>query len=73
MTRAALKTLTYGVMHFAVAVCVAYALTGSLAIALGIGAIEPMVQTLFYALHERAWGWAERPRAHAPALAAMTS
>ena len=51
----ALKPLSYGVMHLAVAMAVAFALTGSWAVALGIGLIEPLVQTVFYALHERVW------------------
>lgn len=51
----ALKTLTYGLMHFAVAVTVAYALTGSLRAALAIGIIEPIVQTLFFTIHDRYW------------------
>jgi len=50
-----LKTVTYGAMHFTVAVAVAYAISGNWQIALGIGLIEPVVQTIFYALHERAW------------------
>lgn len=49
------KTLTYGTMHFVVAVAVAYALTGDWRIAFGIGTIEPLVQTLAYTLHERVW------------------
>ena len=49
------KTLTYGSMHFVVAVAVAYAISGSWQVALGIGLIEPIVQTLFYNLHERVW------------------
>ena len=49
------KTVTYGIMHLVVAVAVAYAISGSWQIALGIGLIEPFVQTLFYNLHERAW------------------
>ena len=49
------KTLTYGSMHFVVAVAVAHAISGSWQIALGIGLIEPVVQTLFYNLHERVW------------------
>ena len=53
--RSLLKTLTYGIMHLTVAVAVAYALTGSIAIALSIGLIEPFVQTIFYNLHERVW------------------
>ncbi len=59
------KPLTYAVMHFTVAVTVAFAVTGSWAAALGVGIIEPMIQTVFYALHERAWSrWSlTRPRA----------
>ena len=55
MIRAVTKTSTYAIMHFIVAVSVAYALTGDLAIALGIGLIEPAVQTIAYAVHERVW------------------
>ena len=32
-----------------------YALTGNALVALTIGFIEPAVQTIAYALHERAW------------------
>ena len=53
--RQAVKTVTYALMHFVVAVAVAYALTGDVAIALSIGLIEPTVQTIAYAVHERAW------------------
>ena len=49
------KTVTYSLMHVTVAVCVAYALSGSLAIALSIGLIEPMVQTCTFYFHERGW------------------
>ena len=51
----ALKTVTYGVMHFTVAVIVAYALTRDIRIALAIGLIEPMVQTVFFTVHDRLW------------------
>lgn len=59
----ALKTATYGLMHFAVAVAVAFALTGSLGLALAIGIVEPLVQTVFFALHDRAWSRLEARRA----------
>lgn len=49
------KTGTYALTHFVVAVTVAFALTGDALIALSIGLIEPAVQTLAYAIHERAW------------------
>ncbi len=49
------KPFTYSVMHLCVAVTVAFALTRDWRIALGVGVIEPMVQTLAYTLHEAAW------------------
>ena len=54
------KTLTYSLTHFVVAVSVAYALTRDWRTALAVGLIEPMVQTIAYALHERAWVLAEQ-------------
>ena len=57
----AMKTVTYGVMHFVVAVTVAFAVTGSWVAAIGVGVIEPLIQTVAYTLHEKAW--ARRPRA----------
>lgn len=59
----ATKTLTYGVMHFAVAVSVAFALTGDLRLALAIGAVEPLVQTVFFTLHDRLWTRIEAAKA----------
>lgn len=49
------KTMTYGVMHLTVATAVAYGITGDWRVALGIGLIEPAVQTVAYVLHENAW------------------
>ncbi len=60
MPRIALKTATYGVMHFVVAVAVTFALTRNWHAALAVGLIEPLVQTVFYALHDRAWARIER-------------
>ncbi|MCE2926283.1 MAG: DUF2061 domain-containing protein [Rickettsiales bacterium] len=54
------KTLTYCLMHFAVAIAVAYAISGSWEIALAIGIIEPLVQTFFFNMHERGWNKASR-------------
>ncbi len=55
MVRNIAKTATYSVMHLSVAVTVAYALSGDWRIALSIGVIEPMVQTVAYAVHEKVW------------------
>jgi uncharacterized membrane protein len=43
-------------MHLVVAFIVAWAVSGNLAVAMAISLIEPMVQTVFYALHEKLWG-----------------
>lgn len=51
----ALKTVTYGLMHFTVAVIVAFAITRDIRIALAIGIVEPLVQTLFFTVHDRIW------------------
>lgn len=51
----AMKTASYALMHFTVAIAVAFALTGSWAAALAIGMIEPVVQTVAYTFHEKAW------------------
>ncbi|MDX2072878.1 MAG: DUF2061 domain-containing protein [Alphaproteobacteria bacterium] len=49
------KTATYCAMHFTVAIIVAYALTSDWRIALSVGIIEPLVQTVFFNMHERGW------------------
>ena len=66
----ALKTVTYGLMHFTVAVTVAFVLTGSLRTALAIGVIEPLVQTVFFTLHDRIWSRIEARRARTRPAAA---
>jgi uncharacterized membrane protein len=50
-----MKTTTYGVAHMCVAIAVAWAISGDLVVALGIGLIEPFVQTGVFALHD--WFW----------------
>ncbi len=49
------KTATYALMHIVVAAAVAYAITGSWAAAIAISLVEPLVQTVAYFFHERAW------------------
>lgn len=49
------KPLTYAAMHLIVAMAVAFALTGSWAVALGVGMVEPLIQTVAYSAHENAW------------------
>ncbi|WP_082526076.1 DUF2061 domain-containing protein [Brevundimonas sp. Root1279] len=59
----ALKTVTYGLMHFTVAVTVAFALTQNIRLALAIGIIEPLVQTVFFTVHDRIWTRIEAKKA----------
>lgn len=61
--RLVLKTTTYGITHIAVATAVAYAITGNLAMAIGIGLIEPIVQTGVFALHDYLWERDKQPKA----------
>ena len=58
----AFKTMTYSLMHLSVAMTVAFLLTRSWHAALAIGLIEPLVQTVAYTLHERAWARAGATR-----------
>lgn len=59
MTRVALKSSTYAVMHLVVAIIVAYALTRDWRIALAVGLVEPFVQTIFFTIHDRIWARVE--------------
>ncbi|GMM92617.1 DUF2061 domain-containing protein [Qipengyuania sp. MTN3-11] len=49
------KTGSYAVMHLMVAITVAYLLTRDWRAALAIGLIEPLVQTVAFYFHDRAW------------------
>lgn len=60
--RFAMKTLTYATMHLTVAVAVAWVLTRDWRIALAVGLVEPLVQTVAFTLHERAWAKADARR-----------
>ncbi|MCI5050448.1 MAG: DUF2061 domain-containing protein [Rickettsiales bacterium] len=53
--RLAMKTVSYGLVHVVVATVVAYSLTQDLAVSLGIGLIEPLVQTVVFAIHDYVW------------------
>jgi len=56
-----MKTLSFAALHFGVAFTVAYALTGSVAVATGIGLIEPIANTVAFYFHERAWRRVDGP------------
>lgn len=67
--RLAMKTVSYGITHVAVATAVAYVLTGNLAAAIGIGLIEPIIQTGVFTVHELLWETRGKLPPPAPALA----
>ena len=65
------KTASYYVMHIGVALVVAYAVTGSLAISVTLSLVEPTVQAVAFFFHEKAWQrLARRPAPQPEALVA---
>ena len=68
-----MKTLTFAILHFGVAFSVAYALTGSIGISSTVALVEPIVNTVVFFFHERAWQRIERKRRQKQGLqAALT-
>lgn len=49
------KTLSFAVIHFTVAFLVAYLLTGDILLGSLIAMIEPIVNTVAFYFHEKAW------------------
>lgn len=50
-----IKTMTFACVHFSVAFTVTYLLTGSWVLGGLIALVEPMVNTVAYFFHEKAW------------------
>ena len=57
-----IKTITFAMLHFSVAFSVAYILTGSIGISSAVALIEPMVNTVVFYFHEKAWNRYERQK-----------
>lgn len=55
MKRDLLKTGSFALLHFSVGFGVAYLISGSLPVALGVALIEPAVNTVVFFFHERIW------------------
>lgn len=53
--RSVLKAVTYRVLGTITTGILAYAVTGDLRVSVTISALEPLVKTAVYYLHERAW------------------
>lgn len=55
------KTISFAVMHFAIAFSVAYLLSGSFVIGGAIAIVEPAVNTVGYYFHEKLWSHKAEP------------
>lgn len=53
------KTISFAIMHFTVAFGVAYMLTGDVVIGGAVALVEPMVNTVAFYFHEKAWNRAQ--------------
>ena len=49
------KTITFAIMHFAVAFTVTYLLTGSMVVGGLVALVEPAVNTVAFYFHEMVW------------------
>ena len=63
-----IKTITFAMLHFGVAFSVAYVLTGSIGISSAVALIEPMVNTVVFYFHEKAWNRYERKKSKKQAI-----
>ena len=54
------KTITFALTHFMVAVTVAYWLTGDLLVGGLIAMVEPAINTVAYFFHEKLWARCQR-------------
>ncbi|HEV7287652.1 DUF2061 domain-containing protein [Sphingomonas sp.] len=68
MSRDLTKTFTYLSIHLTVGFSVAYAFTGSIALAGGIALIEPCINAVAFFFHERAWQRFDARRREAGAI-----
>jgi uncharacterized membrane protein len=55
MQRELLKTGTFAALNVGVCFTISYAFTGSVMIASGIAMVDPLVSTIVFYFHERAW------------------
>lgn len=62
-----IKTFTYLVIHLSIGFSVAYAMTGSVALAGGIAIIEPCINAVAFFFHEKAWKRVDAGRKLLPA------
>ena len=61
-TRSILKTITWRSLATMITTGIAYLVTGSIDLAMGIGAIDTIIKLIAYYLHERMWDATEYGR-----------
>jgi len=66
---AAAKTVTFAVVHFAVAFGIGYLLTGSVGIASALALVEPMANSVAFYFHEKVWQRFLHPKVSMPKAA----
>lgn len=50
-----LKTLTFAALHFSTAFSVTYVLTGSIGVSGAVALVAPLINTVVFYFHEKAW------------------
>ena len=55
-----IKTITFAILHFSVAFSVAYILTGNIGVSSAVALVEPIVNTVVFYFHEKAWNCYEK-------------
>ncbi|MCK7460513.1 DUF2061 domain-containing protein [Idiomarina aminovorans] len=59
----AVKTVSFGIMHFIIAFGVVWLMTGDIVLGGAIALIEPLVNTVGYYFHEKIWQRGDKRRA----------
>ncbi|EPX9393890.1 TPA: DUF2061 domain-containing protein [Neisseria meningitidis] len=54
------KTLTFAALHFSVAFSVTYVLTGSIGVSGAVAPVKPLINTVVFYFHEKAWNSYEK-------------
>jgi len=58
---AMIKTITFGAMHISIAFLVVWTMTGSWMVGGAVALVEPVINTVAYFFHEKAWSrWSRR-------------
>lgn len=68
-----IKTITFAILHFSVAFSVAYILTGSIGVSSAVALVEPIVNTVVFYFHEKAWNRYEKNKSEKQKLWASAS